>query len=64
MTIQQQIKDGDIVVCLANCIDRPTGKGVSGRVAGFARISGYHPREVMVEGVGWVWEHDVERKES
>ena len=52
---------GDVVVCLANSIDKPSGKGAIGRISGFARLSVYHPREVMVEGVGWLWERDVAR---
>lgn len=52
---------GDLVVCLANSIDRPFGKGVTGRISGFARLSSYHPREVWVDGVGWLWECDVAR---
>lgn len=65
MNVQKNpLAHGDIVVCRENCIDRAMGKGLTGRVTGFARLSAYHPREVMVEGIGWLWDRDVQRVDA
>lgn len=54
---------GSKVICNANAIDKQTGKGSTGTVTGFARLSSYHPREVMVKlsetESRWFWERDV-----
>lgn len=66
-----KIEEGSQVRCLAGNIDRGIGAGEVGYVAGFARLSSYHPREVFVsdnsDGLsprapwcGWFWESAVE----
>lgn len=58
------IKIGDTVTCSEASIDTPGfGKGLVGKVTGFARLSSYHSREAMVRfGDGnseWFWERDL-----
>lgn len=55
---------GDLVLCRENSIDKPYGRGLTGRVTGFARLSAYHQREVMVDGIGWVWEQNAQRVDA
>lgn len=54
----------DTVKCNDTSIDNPSfGKGLIGKVTGFARFSSYHPREAMVrfeDGKSeWFWERDL-----
>ena len=64
------IQEGDKVVCKRGNIDNDRGAGLVGTVAGFARFSSYHAREVNVffgthatldphPADGWFWLFDV-----
>jgi uncharacterized protein YwbE len=58
------IEAGSKVKTLAGDIDRNQHAGAVGVVAGFARLSSYHPREVRVSfpdgKAGWFWASAVE----
>lgn len=56
--------EGDKVRCITPSIDREIGESAVGVVDGFARLSSYHPREVMVRfsdgAADWFWMRDLE----
>ena len=60
-------KVADHVTCLTDSIDKPFGKGLTGVVTGFARLSSYHSREVCVKfedgRSAWFWVSSVELEE-